>query len=149
MPRVNHRRLGNLVAGLWAGMLLGTALIGTRAGFVVAPRELAGRLTGFMLEREAAFSLVLGVLMLIIVRLQARNDGSRQGGSVMSANVLLVMGALFCTVLGHHGLQPLIDSARAGQGAVSFGVLHGVSVGLFGLKTLLLIALTWRLSAQP
>lgn len=147
MPRLNPRRLGALVAGLWAGLLLGTALIGTPAGFALAPRELAGRLAGFMLEREATTSLVLGVVSLLIVRALARDDASARGRSVLSTEVLLVLGALFCTVFGYHGLQPLMASARAGLAPVSFGVLHGVSVGFFGLKTLLVIALAWRLSA--
>lgn len=149
MPRVQHQRLAVLLAGLWAGMLVGTALIGTPAGFAAAPRELAGRLAGFMLEREAAISMVLGIGMLMLVRVQARNDAAATGGSVMSTDVLLVLGALFCTVFGHYGLQPMLASARTGQGPLSFGALHGVSVGFFGLKTLLLVVLAWRLSARP
>ena len=65
----------------------------------------------------------------------------------MSANVLLVLGALFCTVLGHYGLRSAMDAARAGQGALSFGALHGLSVAFFGLKGLLVLALAWRLTA--
>jgi len=65
-------------------------------------------------------------------------------GSVMSVNLLLVLGALFCTVLGYFALQPLMEAARAGQGRFSFGALHGASSVLFVLKGLLLLALVWR-----
>ena len=58
--------------------------------------------------------------------------------------MLLVLGTLFCTVAGYFGVQPLMAAARAGQGTFSFGQLHGISFGLFGLKIVLVAALAWR-----
>jgi hypothetical protein len=146
VKRINTRRLALLLAGLWLGLLLGVALVGTPAGFALAPKELAGRLAGHMLTREAYASLALAAVLFFIVRQQAHEAAGARGGSVMSANVLLVLGTLFCTVAGHFALQPMLAAARAGQGAWGFGQLHAVSVGFYGLKTLLVLALAWRLS---
>jgi hypothetical protein len=41
----------------------------------------------------------------------------------------------------------MMEAARAGQGAWSFGALHAVSSGFFALKGLLVLALAWRLGA--
>ena len=60
----------------------------------------------------------------------------------------MLFGALFCTVAGYFALQPMMAAARAGQGAWSFGALHAVSAVFFGLKTLLVLALAWRLAAR-
>ena len=59
-------------------------------------------------------------------------------------NLLLVLGALFCTVLGYFALQPMMEAARAGQGRLGFGALHGISSALFALKGVLLLVLVWR-----
>ena len=63
------------------------------------------------------------------------------------ANLVLLLGTLFCTVAGYFALQPMLAAARAGQGTVSFMALHAVSSGLFALKGLLVLALAWRLGA--
>ena len=67
---------------------------------------------------------------------------------VLSAETLLLLGTLFCTVAGYFAVQPLMAAARAGQGGLSFGLLHAVSGGFYALKTLLVIALAWRASAR-
>jgi hypothetical protein len=51
--------------------------------------------------------------------------------------------ALFCTIAGYYGLQPLMAEARAGAGVASFAALHGASLALFGLKGLAVLALAW------
>ena len=61
---------------------------------------------------------------------------------------MLTLGALFCTVAGYFALQPMMAAARAGEGAVSFGALHGLSAGFYALKTGLVVALAWRLTAR-
>jgi hypothetical protein len=66
---------------------------------------------------------------------------------VFTANLMLLLGTLFCTVAGHFAVLPLMDAARAGQGSLSFGMLHGISAGFFVLKGLLVLALAWRLTA--
>ena len=62
--------------------------------------------------------------------------------------MLLVLGALFCTIVGYFALQPMMAPARAGQGPLSFGALHGMSSALFALKAVLVGTLAWRLGPR-
>ncbi len=39
---------------------------------------------------------------------------------------------------------PLMEAARGGQGALSFGQLHAISLAFYGLKLVLVLALSWR-----
>jgi hypothetical protein len=71
----------------------------------------------------------------------------RLGGEALGANTMLALGAMFCTVAGHFAVQPMIAAARAGEGAIGFGALHGISVALFAVKGVLLLALAWRCAA--
>ena len=137
-----------MLAGLWAGALLCVALIATPAPFAILASTDAGRVAGRILAQEATLSLALAVAMFLIVRSEARLAASSGKSSVLSANVLLVLGTLFCTVAGYYALLPMLEAARAGQGAFSFGVLHGVSMGFFALKTLLVLVLAWRLGGR-
>jgi len=136
------------LAGLWAGILLGIGLIGAPAGFATSLPETAGRTAGRMFAQEAYLSLVLAVVLFLMLRQQARTAAEAGHGSVLNANMLLVLGALFCTVAGYFALQPMMAAARAGQGSLSFGALHGISAGLFGLKALLVAVLAWRLAGR-
>ena len=135
-----------VVAGLWAGVLLAIALIGAPAGFaVLSERADAGRVAGQMFVREAYLSLALAVVLFILERGRARRAAEAGDGSVLNAEMLLLAGALFCTVAGYFALQPMMAAARAGQGALSFGALHAISTVFYGLKTLLVLVLAWRL----
>jgi len=147
VARPDLNRVAPVLAGVWAGVVLAVALIGTPAGFALVPRDVAGRLAGFMLQREAYLSIAMSVLLFVIVRGQARVAARAGRGSVMSTDVLLVLGALFCTVFGYFGVTSAMEAAREGRGPLSFGALHGLSVACFGLKGLLVLALAWRLTA--
>lgn len=131
-----------VLAGVWAGGLWCIALVAAPAAFAVLARADAGRLVGRLFAAEAAASLVIAVLLLLAGRRAARTGG----GPVMSTDAVLLLGALFCTVAGYYALQPMMDAARAGQGALSFGALHAISTVFFGAKTLLATALAWRLA---
>ena len=146
MKNLDSRRLACLVAGLWAGLILGIAAIGAPAGFANLASDVARRVAGRMFAQEAYLSLAVGVILLLLVRRQARFDAEAGRGSIFSTNVVLVFGTLFCTMLGYFAIQPLMATARAGQGLWSFGALHALSAALFGLKGLLALALAWRLS---
>ena len=136
------------LAGLWAGILLGIGLIGAPAGFATGFPETAGRAAARMFAQEAYVSLLLAMVLFLMLRQQARTAAEAGAGSVLNANMLLVLGALFCTVAGYFALQPMMAAARAGQGSLSFGALHGISAGLFGLKALLVAVLAWRLAGR-
>jgi hypothetical protein len=136
------------LAGLWAGVLLGIALIGVPAGFATTTAETAGRIAGRMFAQEAYLSVALAAVLFLVLRKQARLAAAAGAGSALSANMLLVLGTLFCTVAGYFALQPMMAAARAGQGAWSFAALHGASVGFYALKAVLVCTLAWRLAAR-
>jgi hypothetical protein len=133
-------RWRRLLPAVWLGFLLCVALIAAPAAFAMLPRPDAGRVVGWIFAREAAVSLALGALALLLERAAARRGGSRQ----FTVGLGLALGALFCTVGGHYALLPMIDVARAGSGPLTFGQLHAISVAFFGLKAVLVGALAWR-----
>ncbi|MBA3596510.1 MAG: DUF4149 domain-containing protein [Methylibium sp.] len=137
-------RLRRLFPALWLGVLLAIALIAAPTLFAQLERAAAGRVAGRLFALEAQLSLALCIALGLIERRRASLRAAAGHGSRISAELLLVLGALFCTVCGQFALQPLMEAARAGEGRWSFGVLHAVSVGFYGLKTLLVAALAWR-----
>ena len=134
------------LAGLWAGVLWGIGLIGAPAVFATGARDVAGRAVARMFMQEAYLSLALAVILFVLLRNAARKAAEAGVGSVFDANMLLALGTLFCTVAGYFALQPMMEAARAGQGSLSFGALHGISAGFYGLKAVLLSVLAWRLT---
>ncbi|KNZ33947.1 MAG: hypothetical protein AD742_03895 [Methylibium sp. NZG] len=135
------------LAGLWAGALLCIAFLAAPAAFAVLASADAGRLVGRLFAQEAYLSLVLVVLLFAFERKRAMADAQAGRGSVLSTNILLLLGVLFCTVAGYFAVQPMMAAARAGQGTWSFGALHAVSAGFFGLKAVLVCVLAWRKGA--
>lgn len=144
---MDPRRLAAVAAALWAGLILGIGLIAAPAAFAVLQRSVAGAVAGRMFTHEAYVGLAVSALLLWAVRRVARDEAAAGRGSQFSLSLVLV--ALFCTVFGHFGLQPMMTAARAGEGALSFGALHAISTALFGLKGLVLVALAWRLAKPP
>jgi hypothetical protein len=134
-----------LLPGLWAGWLLCVAFLATPAPFATLPPADAGRVAARMLAEDAYIGLALGGALLLLERAQAR----RTGGSQFTPGVGLVLGAIFCTVAGYFAVLPMMTSARAGQGPLSFGQLHAVSTAFFGLKLILVAVLAWRAAFSP
>ena len=142
------QRLASLLAGLWAGLLVGLGAIGAPAGFAITTVEIAGRTAGRMFAIEAHVSLAVAVLLLLLTRKTVPAVPDQPPIPTLNTNLLLVLGTLFCTIVGYFVLQPMMASARAGEGSLSFGALHGLSAGFFSLKGLLALALAWRLTAR-
>lgn len=138
------QRAQALLAALWGGLLLCVAGLAAPNAFAVLERAQAGAYVGRLFALEANTSLALGLLLVLMARRLAR-DGEDK---TLSLDLLLPAGSLFCTVAGYFALQPMMAAARAGQGALSFAALHGISLALFGLKILLVLALAWRASAR-
>lgn len=136
-------RLRAIISGVWLGLVLSVAAVAAPTAFAVLARADAGRFVGRMFALEAAASLGFGLLLILIERRLTR-DAPR----AMTAELLLAMGALFCTVAGYYALQPQMEAARAGLAGLSFAALHAMSSGFFALKALLLLALAWRSSAR-
>ena len=141
-------RLRRLLPALWAGVLLCIALIATPVPFALLDRADAGRVVGRIFVQEAWLSLVLAVALLAMERRRARLAAGRGGGSILSTEMLLVLGTVFCTVAGYFGIQPMLPAARAGQGMLTFGQLHLASTLFFAVKIVLLVALAWRAVEQ-
>ncbi|MFY7865582.1 DUF4149 domain-containing protein [Roseateles sp.] len=136
-------RFSALLAALWGGLLLSVAGLAAPSAFAVLERAQAGLVVARLFSLEAQLSLGVGLLLMLMARRRARDRGLPP----ISAEFLLPAGALFCTVAGYYALQPLMAAAKAGQGAWSFMALHGVSLGLYGIKLLLVLALAWRSTA--
>lgn len=142
-------RARRLLPGLWAGLLLTVATLATPAPFAVLAPADAGRVVSRMLAQEAYTSLALGIVLLVLERVVARRQAGSGGGSQFTLGMGLCLGALFCTVAGYFALQPQMALARLGQGALSFGQLHGISAAFFILKCGLVLALAWRSTRAP
>ena len=137
-----------MLSGLWAGALLAIGGVSAPALFSVLERQAAGTGAGQIFHIEARLSLGFAILLFLLERRRVR-DAVDQGDSqsAMSANLLLVLGALFLTVLGGFALQPMIQAAKAGEPtALSFAALHGISASLYWLKAMLVLALAWRMT---
>ena len=133
--------LRRLLPGLWAGLLLTVALVATPAPFALLAQADAGRVVARILAHEAYASLALGVLLLGLERVRAKRRSDAATGSQFSLEMVLAAGALFCTVAGYFGLQPMMAAAKAGQGPLSFGQLHAVSAVFYLVKALLVVVL--------
>ena len=141
-------RAATLLAGLWAGVMAGLAAIAAPAAFALLDRAVAGQLAGRLFAVEAYASLVVALLLFLLLRGPTRAEAARGEASVLSAEMLCILGALFCTVAGYFGLQPMMVAARAGEGALSFGALHGLSTAFYVAKSLLVFVLLWRLTGR-
>jgi hypothetical protein len=137
-------RLRRLVPGVWAGLLLGIAIFATPAPFAVLSTADAGRVVARIFALEVWVSLGLALLLIVVERQRARSAAAAGVGSVLSAELLLLFGVVFCSVAGYYGVRPLMPAARTGQGPLSFGQLHALSTLLFGVKTIVVVALAWR-----
>ena len=133
--------LRRLLPGLWAGLLLTVALVATPAPFALLAQADAGRVVSRILAQEAYASLALSVVLLGLERVRAKRRSDEGTGSQFSLEMALVGGALFCTVAGYFGLQPMMAAAKAGQGPLSFGQLHAVSAAFYVVKALLVAVL--------
>jgi hypothetical protein len=132
----------------WLGLLLAVAALATPVAFTALPAAEAGKVVARVLSREAALSLGFGAALSLLLRVAARRGADMGGGVRMfPVELVLALGALFCTVAGYYGIQPWMAEARAGNGRFSFGQLHAASAAFYGVKVLLVGALAWRCAA--
>jgi len=147
LANVKHysERLRRLLPGVWFGLLLAIALIATPAANGALDKASFGAVARAIFAREAPASLVFGVLILVIERRDALGRHTATGVSQFSLEMALAVGALFCTVAGYYGLEPMMEQARAGAAVpLTFLQLHAISLAFFGVKGLLVLALAWR-----
>ena len=137
--------LRRFVPGVWLGVLAAIAGVAMPSAFAALGRAAAGQLARVVFEREAMLSLAFGVLVLIAERRAGVDAHEATGASQFTSGMMLALGAIFCTVAGFYGLQPLMEAARAGRPtALSFGQLHVVSLAFFAAKGLMVLALAWK-----
>ena len=140
-------RFRALLAAAWAGFLLCIAFVAAPTAFAVLERAQAGSVVQRLFELDARLGLAAGLLLVMMER-RLQRDGVSTGraGSALGWNTVLPLVALATIVAGYYALQPMMEAAKAGQGALSFGALHGISMAFFALKGLAVLVLAWRVS---
>ncbi|WP_084072665.1 DUF4149 domain-containing protein [Pandoraea pulmonicola] len=153
-PRLE--RLFRLIATVWCGSQWAI-------GYIVAPtlfavlesRTMAGTVAGRLFHTQAWLSLVCGALLVwLATALIARSGDARVARSYRVLRWLAVT-MVVCVLISWFGLQPFMADLRAqaeaagveiGQSAFAarFGMLHGISSGIYLLQSLLGIAFIWR-----
>jgi hypothetical protein len=137
--------LRRLLPGIWFGVLLAIALIATPAASMSLDRASFGAVARAIFAREAPVSLILGVVLLVIERRDALARHMATSVSQFSTEMVLAIVALFCTVAGYYGLEPMMEQARLGAASSpTFMQLHAVSLAFFGAKGLAVLALAWK-----
>jgi uncharacterized membrane protein YidH (DUF202 family) len=143
------RRAACWLAGAWAGLIAGVGFVAAPALFATLPRGDAGRVAAQMFKADATIGICVGAVLLVLCLQLARVASANGVSSRFSTEMLLVLGALFAIVAGYYAIQPMIESARRGEGGPSFAVLHGVASAFFLLKLAAVAALAWRLTGAP
>ncbi len=140
-------RFAGWLAGLWAGSIAAIGFVAAPTLFATLPRADAGRVVARLFEIDAYVGLAAGAILLMLA-MRASDAMRPAGSSRFSAELMLVLAALFCIVAGHFAVQPMIDSVRRGEGSPSFALLHGVATLFFVAKFVAVAALAWRLTAR-
>jgi hypothetical protein len=137
--------LRRLLPGVWFGVLLAIALIATPAASMSLDKVSFGAVARAIFAREAPTSLILGVVLLVIERRDALARHLATGVSQFSTEMVLAIVALFCTVAGYYGLEPMMSQARSGAAtSLTFLQWHAISLAFFGVKGLAVLALAWK-----
>jgi hypothetical protein len=131
-----------LVATLWAGSLWTVGYLAAPTLFAtLSDRVLAGTIAASLFRIEAMLSLACGAALLLLLWLGKDFSVARQ-----RTLLLIILAMVACTVASHFGLQPLMAELRAAAGPAGvmesaaksrFGMLHGISSGIFLVQSLL------------
>lgn len=145
-------RLQAVLAALWAGGLLTIATIAAPVLFQLLDKSAAGKVAGRYFFVEAKASLMFVAVLLLIERAAVRSGpgptGSIPGQAQFTVNLGLLLGVLLSVIVGYEVLHPMMEAARLGQAGWTFMQLHGVSMALYALRTLLVLVLAWRCIGQ-
>jgi hypothetical protein len=142
-------RAGAWVAGAWAGLMIGVGAVAAPVLFSLLPRAEAGRVAARLFSLEATIGICAGAVLVLVGLQLGRDRAERADGSRFGIELILALGAVACIVAGHYAVQPMIEAARTGQGSLPFAALHGIALGFFGLRLVLVAILAWRLSVPP
>jgi len=132
-----------LVAALWAGSLWAVGYLVAPTLFMTLDRTLAGQVAGSMFHSMAMLSLGCGAAMGVLLFYATRGWTPKRRRSML----LVVVAMVMCTLASHFGIQPMMAEAKAmaGEAARSrFGMLHGISSGIYLVQSLLAGWLVWK-----
>jgi hypothetical protein len=145
-----------------ARLLIATFWVGTiwAVGFVVAPtlfstlsdRALAGTIAGSLFRVVAWLSIVSAAALLALLYQAARSEQLKAPKTVF----YMIAGMLACTLIGYFGIQPYMaelrlvlhsvtDAALLADTRKQFGIMHGVSTGIYVVQSLFGAALIVKL----
>ncbi|WP_353155364.1 DUF4149 domain-containing protein [Herminiimonas fonticola] len=145
-----------------ARLLIATFWVGTlwAVGFVVAPtlfstlsdRALAGTIAGSLFRVVAWLSMFCAAALLALLFQAARNEQAKISKTVL----WLIAGMVACTLIGYFGIQPYMaelrlilhsvtDAALLADAKKQFGIMHGVSTGVYVVQSLFGAALIVKL----
>jgi glucan phosphoethanolaminetransferase (alkaline phosphatase superfamily) len=144
-------RLFRLLTMVWVGSQLTIGYLVAPVLFTMLERGSAGMLAARLFYCEALFSVVAGVMLLML-----GNQMIRRGDLAYRRLRWPLLAMLLCTLVGYFVLAPFMEALRsaaehAGSDvghsmyAARFGILHGASSVLYGLESLFGIMLVWRL----
>ncbi|HXA46959.1 MAG TPA: DUF4149 domain-containing protein [Burkholderiaceae bacterium] len=147
MQRTWIARARVLIATLWVGSLWAIGYLAAPTLFATLfDRVLAGTIAGSLFRSESWLSVVCAILLLILHSLQHESPAPDQ-----RKELRLIAAMLACTLIGYFALQPFMASLRetaATTGGVmtsdaklQFGILHGTSMGIYLIESLLGVAL--------
>ncbi len=142
------RRIGAWLAGAWLGETAAIGFIVAPTLFARLPQADAGRVLARLFELDATVGLAAGAVLAIVGLQLGQHLAERQASSRFGLELGLALAALGCVVVGYYALQPLMESARVGQGPLSFGALHAISMVFFVVRLVAVGVLAWRLSRR-
>lgn len=139
-----------LLVTIWAGSLWSI-------GYLVAPtlfatlsdRALAGTIAGSLFHIESWISLACAVLLLALLKWGAADLAWRARRTL----ALVVLAMLLCSLITQFAIFPMVAALReaAGPGGVAgspvaarFGMLHGVSMLIYLVQSVLAVVLVWK-----
>jgi Domain of unknown function (DUF4149) len=143
LPRPMTACAAYLLTVLWVGSLWTCGYLVAPTLFATLPdRVLAGTIAGSMFRVEAWLSLACGLLLLAW--------HGRPKSELRYPILRLIVAMLACTLAGYFLLHPFMAALREAAGPAGvmstgarqqFGILHGISSGLYLIESLLGIAL--------
>jgi hypothetical protein len=147
MQRTWIARARVLIATLWVGSLWAIGYLAAPTLFATLfDRVLAGTIAGSLFRSESWLSIACGISLLILQSLQNEHVVPDQ-----RKELRLIAAMLACTLIGYFALQPFMTSLREAaaitggvmtpNAKLQFGILHGASMGIYLIESLLGVAL--------
>jgi hypothetical protein len=140
-----------LIATLWVGSLWTIGYLVAPTLFSVLPdKVLAGTIAGQLFRIEAWLSVVSATALIALLNFGNTDDRLKQRKFLL----VITCAMLVCTLIGYFGLQPFMAGLReaAGPGGImdsdaktKFGILHGLSAGIYLIQSLLGVALILKI----